>query len=320
MQGPSVFLRGLACLLVLHAVGAQAQVSRDQPEPGSMAPYIDGFVVDEAGKPIRGARAELTPLTSQNYQTAFADAGGRFAFYELAEGRYRVTVTAPGHASVTHTVELLAGPETLRVMLPGGVAAVAPPPPAGQKSWEAGLKDLDRGRIEQAIQRFEQVIREAPDYAPAYTNLGVAYLQLRSRDRARRAFDKALERDAESAGAHLGLGLILNDEKRYSEAETLLTKSRALNPEDWHVHYELGRALYGLERLGEAETSLQQAAREKPGYGNLYLLLANVLVLQEKNAEGLQAMEQFLEVAPESPLVPQVREKAALLRAELSRP
>lgn len=317
----SVFGAWYLLWLALPLAGASAvaaQIARDQPS-GTLLPYIDGFVVDEAGQPIRGARAELSPESSPNWQTAVADSGGRFAFYDLPVGRYRVTVSASGFGSTSEVVDLVAGPETRRVVLVAGGPTAPAPPAAGKGSYDAGLRELERGRWEHAIRHLEKVIREAPEYAPAYTNLGVAWLQLRSREKARGAFEAALERDSSSAGAHLGLGLILNDEKRYPDAEAHLVEARTLDPSDWHVHYELGRALYGLERVAEAETSLQEAARGRPPFGSLYLLLGNVLVLQQKYGEGLAAMERFLELAPESPLAPQVRQKAALLRAELDR-
>jgi tetratricopeptide (TPR) repeat protein len=143
---------------------------------------------------------------------------------------------------------------------------------------------------------------------------------MRKIELAREAFEKALGLNENSAEAQLGLGLVCNDEKRYAEAEKHLLKAQQLNPADWHVHYELGRAYYGLDQLENAEKRLRLARKAHPDYGNLYLLLANVLVLQHKYAEGLAEMEEFLKVAPNSPLAPQVREKTNLLKAELANP
>jgi tetratricopeptide (TPR) repeat protein len=111
----------------------------------------------------------------------------------------------------------------------------------------------------------------------------------------------------------------LNEEKRFDEAEGHLLKAQAAKMIGWRAHYELGRSYYGLDRLAEAERNLRKAAESKPPYGNLYVLLANTLIRQDKLPEGLANLETFLKVAPKSPLAPTVREKVKLLNYELGR-
>lgn len=95
-------------------------------------------------------------------------------------------------------------------------------------------------------------------------------------------------------------------------------KAQQLHATEWRVNYELGRAYDGLDHMEQAEKSLRRAHEVHPEYGNVHLLLANALVLQNKYAEGLAEMEEFLKLAPNSSLAPQVQEKVKLLKAELA--
>jgi tetratricopeptide (TPR) repeat protein len=193
-------------------------------------------------------------------------------------------------------------------------------PEKARELYRKGMKELDRRKYDKSIEHFRAAIQEYPDYASAYSSIGIAHIQMRQSNLAQAAFEKALSLNAQSTEAHLGMGLVYNDQQKFVEAEKHLLKAQQLTPADWHVHYELGRAYYGMDKLEQAEKSLRLARQTHPEYGNLYLLLANALVLQNKYAEGLAEMKEFLNVSPDSPLAPQVKEKIKLLKAEIGQP
>lgn len=322
----------LICVLTFNSFVGWAQIGRDRPDPGSRRPFIEGTVVDQNGAPIPSARVMVTLFGAGTGLTGFSNDDGRFFFYELSERTYNVSVSATGFVEATQSVNLTYGPQNIRFVLrrrdssptaaPAQSVAVTDlaVPAKARARYQKGMKELERKEFENSVKHFQAAIQEYPRYAAAYSALGIAYIQMRKIELAREAFEKALGLNENSAEAQLGLGLVCNDEKRYAEAEKHLLKAQQLNPADWHVHYELGRAYYGLDQLENAEKRLRLARKAHPDYGNLYLLLANVLVLQHKYAEGLAEMEEFLKVAPNSPLAPQVREKTNLLKAELANP
>jgi outer membrane cobalamin receptor len=63
--------------------------------PASYAQTISGRAVDPLGNPVAGATVVAIGSTSAP-STASTDDGGRFTFANLAEGRYDITVSAPG--------------------------------------------------------------------------------------------------------------------------------------------------------------------------------------------------------------------------------
>ena len=63
------------------------------------------------------------------------------------------------------------------------------------------------GKIEQAIQVYSTVIQNTPDFAEAYNNRGLLYLQTGNRTQAKADFEKALEHKPDYVAARYNLGL-----------------------------------------------------------------------------------------------------------------
>lgn len=293
--------------------------------------YLEGRVVDESSRPIYLARVVLTSVRSGNGQTTHTDHTGRFAFYNLREGAYTLNISASGFVSFNQGVEIFGGSKDLEITLHRSAArpdSASPEavsvhqlsvPAKARDLYQKGRKELDRQKVEKSVEYFQAAIQEHPAFAEAHSGLGIAYVRLRNPELARKALIRAIELKEGLAEAHLGMGVLYNDAQQHAEAEKHLLKAQQLTPTEWHVYFELGRAYYGMDQLESAEKNLQIARQARPKYGTLYLLLGNVLVLQEKYAEGLAAFDEFLKVAPDSPLAAQVREKIKLLKEEVAK-
>lgn len=326
-------------LVVLLSTGflGWAQVATPRPQLGSRSQEekhsLEALIVDSSGAPVYMARVVLSGFISEVGQTAFSDDDGRAFFYDLRQGTYQIHVSAAGFNSSTQAIALV-GSQQVRIILirwgdaagtaKTGAATISVAEqlvPAKAREWfRKGMKELERKNYEKAIEHFKNAIGFYPQYSAAYAAMGIAYLQTRKTDLAQEAYAKAVELDGHLSDARLGLGLVYNDQKRYADAEKHLLEAERLNPADWHAQYELGRTYCGLDQFEKAEARLRRALPLQPNYPNLHLLLANVLVSQNKLAEGLVEMQEFLKLAPSSALAPQVREKLKLLKAELSKP
>ena len=317
-QAAVVVILVMACGLF----AGEARAQRPESFPGLVGAgdlvFVEGTLLGEDGARLAGARVTLRRLAEPNGRATVTRSGGRFAFRDLARGRYVISVAALGYAATELALDLSGGSQGVRITLERTGRLSSHRAAADSRDYREGVEALERGDYETSLMLLRAAADAHPDYAPAYANLGAVYIQLRAMDRARQSFEDALDLDPGSAAAHLGMGLVLNNEQRYQSAERHLLEARTALPSDWRVHYELGRSYYGLGRLSAAEQSLREARTVEPRYGNLYILLGNALVLQNKYAEGLRALETFLDVAPDSPLAPKVREKTELLAARLS--
>jgi hypothetical protein len=86
---------------------------------------IDGTITDASGAVVPGANVEARHLDTNNVRTRATDAGGRFVFLQLPPGRYTVSVTMTGFATVVQEGVTLTVGQTItlnQVMKPSTVA------------------------------------------------------------------------------------------------------------------------------------------------------------------------------------------------------
>ena len=309
------------------------QAANELPSLGQLGDdeyALEGAVVDSNGLAVRMARLTLASTSVPSGQTGFSDEEGRFFFYRLRPGSYVLTIAASGCESATQSVDLRYSSQRIHVVLqrrekadvPAGRAIVSAASlkitEEARKSYEKGQELLHRKKPKEAVKAFQSVIRQEPEFAPGYSALGIAYIQVQDFDRADESFQKALALDEMLGEAHLGLGLVENERKAYAQAERHLVQARGILPNDWRVYYELGRSLYHQDRLEEAEAALVQGRSMHSDYGNLRLLLANTYARQDRLSDALAEMQAFLKISPKSSLAPKVRQTVKALEKEIA--
>ena len=85
---------------------------------------IQGTVVDQAGKAIKGAGVAVTGLAILHQRTAFTGADGKFTIDNLPPGTYTVQVSAPGFAVQTQNNVKLAAASTPNLSFSMSIASV----------------------------------------------------------------------------------------------------------------------------------------------------------------------------------------------------
>src|SRR5215470_19375649 len=71
---------------------------------------IQGTITDPTGAAVPGAKVEAKNLDTNFTRSQDSDAGGRFAFLQMPPGRYTVTVSKMGFATIVQqNVELTVG-------------------------------------------------------------------------------------------------------------------------------------------------------------------------------------------------------------------
>jgi len=293
--------------------------------------YLQVTVKDEAGAPVPSAEITAEGFAAWAGRPVYTQTEGWAVLTNLEKGDYRLRVSAPHYNSVVYEDHLIASdhvelvlrrvPEAAPQSTVPTVSGVDLAAPAkAQAEYRKGMAQLQKRRYEKARQLFQAALGAYPSYSAAYAGLGTSLLQQGKRGEALEAFRQALRLNESCYEALVGSGLILNDFKRYAEAHRhLATAAGVRMNHPWPLYYELGRTHYGLDQLNDAEKNFQKAREAHPPYGNLYLLLANTFVLQQKYEQAIPELEEFLQIAPESQAAGEVRSKLRLLRAEVEK-
>jgi len=276
--------------------------------------FITGFVREEGSNdPIAGATLEISRSGSEAHAPVFSRMDGEFVFHGLQKGEYVISVKKNGFNSVSVTVSVMrtGAPEvtiSLRRTAPGGVVGPGSPisahqlqvPKKARAAYEKGRRLLeDENKPAESIPAFEKAVKEFPSYYEAYTELGIANYHLSKVPEAEASLKKAIEL---SDGKYLQplylLADLYNSQGKYQEAEPLARQAIALDDSAWNSFFALARSLVGLKRASEAETSALRARDLAPQNPQVYLVLANVHVLEQNYPAAVQDFDAYLKLVP----------------------
>jgi len=108
------------------------------------------------------------------------------------------------------------------------------------KPYVDGLKAAQKRQSKQAIAFFEQSIQTVPEFAPAYTNMGLQQLRLKDRAAAQKSLQKAIELNPKDAIAYNHLGVIARLNGDFDTALKMYNKSLESNADYAIAHLNLG--------------------------------------------------------------------------------
>ena len=190
----SVFKRAAVIFLVCAAICATAVPAAAQ------AAVVAGRVRTTDGSTLEGARITGESLrNSSRTVDGRTDDGGWFGFLGLVSGPWRFTVSkfgyepAEGVAFVRRTgrvdMNFVLNVDPLRPPIPttGVLAGI----PAGeiQEDLAAAHRMFDRGRFNDAIDAYEELLERVPQLTSLHLQIGHAYVERREYDRALAAYE-----------------------------------------------------------------------------------------------------------------------------------
>jgi tetratricopeptide (TPR) repeat protein len=190
-----------------------------------------------------------------------------------------------------------------------------------------GMKALDEGKYEAAVQSFRKVLEADPKDYFAHFNLAMAYTLLQRDSEAVGEYRKTLELKPGLYEAQLNAGIVLLRQKNPVEALPLLEGAAAQKPQEFRPRYYLAESqlqsgdyakaeenyklAIGLDaksagaQLGMAQTMVQegrltdadpyfrQAAQLEPRYRDYLLELAGLYEKASQNREAVEIYRQF---------------------------
>ena len=122
-----------------------------------------------------------------------------------------------------------------------------------------GLAFVKQGKLESAIERFDQAIKIDPDFVPAYNNRGYVYNVLEQYQRAIEDYNEAIRLEPENAVAFNNRGFSQRNLGRYQGALDDFNEAIRLTP--WYADAYAGRSLVNasLGNDAQADKDFEQA-------------------------------------------------------------
>jgi tetratricopeptide (TPR) repeat protein len=154
--------------------------------------------------------------------------------------------------------------------------------PAIDEKFRQATEAMKEGRLDDADSGFAAVVREAPNFAEAYFNLGLVREEQGRHEEAIASFQKALALKSRVHGANLFLGVAEFRLNQLDKAVVALQKETAAYPKDPVAWMWLGVVRLAQEKPEEAATALDRATELAPDdmdilyhRGRAHLLVSN---------------------------------------------
>src|SRR5712692_2924217 len=163
MSGGEKMKKALCALFVLALALGLASSGRGQSQ--STAGAVQGDVLDEKGGSVAGATVEAKNLSTDFVQTETSNTDGHFAFLSLAPGRYTLTISKAGFATIVQeNVNLTVG-QTLNLPVPMKISSVE------ERVTITATPTVDTLKTEASSTLDETVVTETPILGRKFENL-----------------------------------------------------------------------------------------------------------------------------------------------------
>lgn len=288
---------------------------------------ISGTVVDESGNPVEGALIVVQSATTETKLEGKSDKVGHFAVAGMGSGTWRITASKQGYADsfVDMNVRQLASnpPITFTLKKMAGLAAL--------KTDKEAIALFDRGnslmqeeKYDEALKVFEEFVTEYPEVYQAHLNIGTCYSKKGDLDRAAAEFqlvlDKALQvhgdykKDTEATfRAFSGLGEIYLKKSDFEAAQKQFSQALEISPRDEIAAYNVGEVFFSNQKIEDAIKYFELAIQIKKEWSKPYLKLGYVYLNKGDYARSLEYFNTFIQMDPENPEVPQVKNVVAVI-------
>jgi tetratricopeptide (TPR) repeat protein len=166
-----------------------------------------------------------------------------------------------------------------------------------------------RGKSREAIEHLERALQICPDYPEALNNMGVYYLSRHNYTKSIQYLQKATEADPGLYAAWVNLGSSLLAIGEFQQALETNKRAYALQPNEAAVNSQLAMNYYYLRNYPEAKKYFEKVLELDPLSASApHLFLAQMSIVQRKDAEAERYIQGFLDLHPNSPQVSRLRE------------
>ena len=162
-----------------------------------------------------------------------------------------------------------------------------------------GASRAQIGNLDEAIEAYKKTISLKPDYAEAYSNMGVALRNQGKFEEAIEAYKKSISIKPNDADTYYNMGIALKDQDKLDEAVEAYKKSISLKPHNAKAYNNLGTTFKEQGKLDEAVEAYKKAILFKSDHAEAYNNLGNALKDQGNLDEAIQFLKKAISLKPD---------------------
>jgi tetratricopeptide (TPR) repeat protein len=160
--------------------------------------------------------------------------------------------------------------------------------------YSKGLKEAKNENFEKAAEYFEKAVKEDPEFAFAWDNLGINYRRLKKYDEAINAYKKSLEIDPNGLMPLQNIAIVYQYKQEYSKAIEAYEKLKEIDKNNPEVYYGIGNIYAtnlnnlekGLENMCKAYNMyIEQKSPYRTDAENMISVIYGLMKKQGKEEE-----------------------------------
>jgi hypothetical protein len=298
---------------------------------------IEGDVkVGRGNFPNQRLEVVLMSMMSMEAKRGFTDQQGKFSFFGVNPGDYRILVKAPykgpyedGTAEVHISRTFSTQTVTVSVLLEEAHPAPSEGPKIGtvavgeaqesipreaKKLYENGAHAASEGNIEEAVAFFRRALEIAPNYLYALNDLGAQLLKLDRLEESIAVLRKAVEIAPRSYSPRMNLAVALLSSSKPAEAQAEIAVALAERPDEPNTHYVSGQIERALGNRDKAIAAFDKALLTSNG--RLLACLIHLGKLYEETGnlpKAIEAYQTYLAAAADGPSASFARDRLKAL-------
>jgi Tfp pilus assembly protein PilF len=316
-------LLSLGILAIFLAAGpARAQAGRGTARLG-------GVVIDQADRPIEGAKVTLSYAQGAGgaKHEAKTNKKGEWSFLGLGTGHWELAVLMKGYEPYVQTVSI--SQLSLNPKVTVKLRNVGPTTGGGIVEDESTFIFLERGnqlfkeeKYDEAIAQYQLFLESNPLAYQVQLNIADAYREKGEFDKAIELYNKTIELsegeqtlEKEVKGkAFAGIGDIYLKQNKLAEAQEYFKRSIESSPKDEILAYNVGEIYFSNQNLEGAKKYFEIASEIKPSWPDPYLKLGYVYLNLADNASAVRMFEKFLTLEPEGERTAMVKNIISMIK------
>jgi tetratricopeptide (TPR) repeat protein len=182
------------------------------------------------------------------------------------------------------------------------MTALKAPAPA-KKAFGKGVVAMTDQKWAVAQKNFERAVEIYPDYAAAWSDLGLVFKEQSNPKEARAAWERAVQADPKYVKPYLQLAKLALEERRMEDAANIAERALAMNPTEFPaIYYYDAAANFNLSRFDASEKSVRRAIELDTNHEmpRAEFLLGTVLAAKGDRSGAVQHMRKYLEISPKA--------------------
>jgi len=162
------------------------------------------------------------------------------------------------------------------------------------------VKQKNLGQLAEAVKLYQMVIKDKPDCAVAYFEVGSIYLMTNQLVLAQKNLSRAYELDPDNKWYAVAYLNALGANEAFDEVVDILKIKLKAEPENVEWEYQLASAYFAMGKTGRSIRTLEKIEKERGFSEKITLLKASVYESEEKFDLAREEVEKVMKLFPEA--------------------